>query len=160
MRTYDLSPLFRYTVGFDRMQRLMDTALDRSEVTYPPYNVETDGENAYRISVAVAGFGRKDLDVVVENDTLTISGKRGDETDGVTYLHRGIAGRSFRLRFNVADHIRVRGADLDNGVLVVDLEREVPDELKPSRIEIKTHPVKSLAKKAKNLIGTETKKAA
>ncbi len=159
MRTYDFSPMFRHSVGFDRMQRLMDAATARTEVTYPPYNIETDGEDAYRVTVAVAGFGDGDLDVTLEKETLTISGNKADGAEDGTFLHRGIAGRNFQLKFNLADHIKVKGANLENGVLVVDLEREVPEELKPRQIEIKTNPIKSLAKKAKKMIGAEKKAA-
>ena len=159
MRTYDFSPMFRHSVGFDRMQRLMDAAMARTEVTYPPYNIETDSGDAYRVTVAVAGFGENDLDVTLENETLTISGKKADEAEDAAYLHHGIAGRNFQLKFNLADHIKVNGANLENGVLVVDLEREVPEELKPRQIKIKTDPIKSLAKKAKKLIGAEKKAA-
>ena len=159
MRTYDFTPMFRHSVGFDRMQRLMDAAMARTEVSYPPYNIETDGEDTYRVTVAVAGFDKNDLDVTLENDTLTITGKKDEETEGVTYLHHGIAGRSFQLKFNLADHIKVLNADLENGVLVIDLEREVPEALKPRQIEIKTHPVKSLAEKAKKMITGEDKAA-
>ena len=159
MRTYNLSPMFRHSVGFDRMQRLMDAATTKTEVSYPPYNIETDGDDAYRVTVAVAGFDKKDLDITLENDTLSITGKKEDEAEGVSYLHRGIAGRSFQLKFNLADHIKVLNADLENGVLAVDLEREVPEALKPRQIEIKTHPVKSLAEKAKKMISGEDKAA-
>ena len=159
MRTYDFSPMFRHSVGFDRMQRLMDAATTRTEVSYPPYNIETDGEDAYRVTVAVAGFGEDDLDVTLEKETLTISGKKAEEAEGEAFLHRGIAGRNFQLKFNLADHIKVSGANLENGVLVVDLVREVPEELKPRQIEIKTKPIKSLAKKAKKMIGVDKKAA-
>ena len=159
MRTFDFTPMFRHSVGFDRMQRLMDAATARTEVSYPPYNIETDGEDAYRVTVAVAGFGEDDLDVTLENDTLTISGKKANEAEEVAYLHRGIAGRDFQLKFNLADHIKVNGANLENGVLVVDLEREVPEELKPRQIEIQTNPIKTLAKKAKKMIGAEKEAA-
>lgn len=159
MRTYDFSPMFRHSVGFDRMQHLMDAASGRTEASYPPYNIETDGEDVYRVTVAVAGFDRKDLEVTLENDTLMISGKKEDEAEDVSYLHRGIAGRSFLLKFNLADHIKVLNADLENGVLAVDLEREVPEAMKPRQIEIKTHPVKSLAEKAKKMITGEDKAA-
>jgi len=155
MRTYDFSPMFRHSVGFDRMQRLMDAALARTEVTYPPYNIETDGEDAYRVTVAVAGFGKNDLDVTVENDTLTISGRKAEQAGGANFLHRGIAGRDFQLKFSLADHIKVNGSNLENGVLVVDLDREVPEELKPRQIEIRTHPIKSLVEKAKKMVGAE-----
>ena len=156
MRAYDFSPLFRYSVGFDRLQRLMDSALERTEVSYPPYNIESVGENAYRITVAVAGFGEGDLDVTVADDTLSISGSKEDEDKVTAYLHRGIAERAFQLKFNLADHVKVRDAGLENGVLVVTLEREVPEDLKPRKIQIG----KSLVGKAKELIGAEPKKAA
>ena len=159
MRTYDFSPMFRHSVGFDRMQRLMDAAMARTEVTYPPYNIETDGEAVYRVTVAVAGFGEDDLDVTLENETLTIGGNKTNEAKDAAFLHRGIAGRDFQLKFNLADHIKVNGANLENGVLVVDLEREVPEELKPRQIEIKTSPIKSLAKKAKKMIGADKQAA-
>ena len=159
MRTFDFTPMFRHSVGFDRMQRLMDAATARTEVSYPPYNIETDGEDAYRVTVAVAGFGEDDLDVTLENDTLTISGKKANEAEEAAYLHRGIAGRDFQLKFSLADHIKVNGAKLENGVLVVDLEREVPEELKPRQIEIQTNPIKTLAKKAKKMIGADKKAA-
>lgn len=159
MRTYDFSPMFRHSVGFERMQRLMDAATARTETSYPPYNIETDGEDAYRVIVAVAGFDKKDLDVTLENDTLSITGRKDDEGQDVTYLHQGIAGRSFQLKFNLADHIKVLNADLENGVLAIDLEREVPDALKPRQIEIKARPNKSLAERAKKLITGEDKAA-
>ena len=159
MITYDLTPIFRHSVGFDRMQRLIDAATERTEVTYPPYNIETDGEHAYRVTVAVAGFGEPDLDVTLENETLTISGKKADFSNTSNFLHQGIAGRNFQLKFNLADHIKVNGANLENGVLVVDLEREVPEELKPRQIEIKNKPIKSLAGKSKRLIRGDRKAA-
>ena len=156
MRAYDFSPLFRYSVGFDRLQRLMDSARERTEVSYPPYNIERVDENAYRITVAVAGFAEGDLDVTVADDTLTIGGSKEDADKVTAYLHRGIAERAFQLTFNLADHVMVRDAALENGVLVVTLEREVPEELKPRKIQIG----KSLVGKAKELIGAEPKKAA
>ena len=159
MRTYNLSPMLRHSVGFDRMQRLVDAASTKSEVSYPPYNIETDGEDAYRVTVAVAGFDKRELDVSLEDDTLSITGKKEDEVEGVSYLHRGIGGSSFQLKFNLADHIKVLNAGLVNGVLAVDLEREVPEALKPRQIEIKTRPVKSFAEKAKNMITGEDKAA-
>ena len=159
MRTYDFSPMFRYSVGFDRMQRLMDAASARTAATYPPYNIETDSKDTYRITVAVAGFDKNELDMTVENGTLTITGNKADEAEGANFLHRGIAGRDFRLQFSLAEHIEINGANLKNGVLVVDLEREVPEELKPRQIEIKNNPVKSLAEKAKKMIGADKKAA-
>ena len=160
MRTYDFSPIFRHSVGFDRMQRLMDATSTHREASYPPYNIENDGEDAYRITVAVAGFSEDDLDVTLENETLTLSGKKESPGSHATYLHQGIANRSFHLRFNLADHIKVQKANLMNGELVIDLEREVPEALKPRNIKINTHPIKSLAAKAKELAEIEDKKAA
>ena len=160
MPTYDLSPMFRYSVGFDRMQQLMDAALSRSEATtYPPYNIETDGENSYRVSLAVAGFNKKELDIFVENETLTVTGSKADIDDANNYLHHGIAGRNFKLQFNLAEHIKIVGANLENGVLSIDLERELPDALKPRQIKIGSNPVKSFAEKAKKMISVEQEAA-
>ena len=160
MRTYDFTPIFRNSVGFDRMQRLINATNTHREASYPPYNIENDGENAYRITVAVAGFTEDELDVIVENESLTLSGKKADSSNSSTFLHQGIANRSFKLRFSLADHIKVQKANLMNGELVIDLEREVPEALKPRHIKINTHPIKSLAAKAKELAGIEDKKAA
>lgn len=162
MRTFDFSPLFPSTIGFDRFQRVFDESLERasSVPTYPPYNIEAVDENAYRITMAVAGFSQDDLDVTVEADRLTISGKIEDFTEEAQYLHRGIATRAFQRSFDLADHLKVVGSNLENGVLIIDLEREVPEELKPRRIEISSSPAATLAKKAKNLLGADTKKAA
>lgn len=140
MRTIDFSPLFRSTVGFDRMQRLMDAAMraDESNLSYPPYNIESCGENAYRITMAVAGFDQDDLDVTVKENTLTISGKARADDEGAVFLHRGIAGRSFVRHFQLADHIRIAGAELKNGLLHVDLAREIPEAMKPRKIAIQS----------------------
>ena len=159
MLTYDFTPMLRHSVGFDRIHRLWEAANTRSEVSYPPYNIETDGEDAYRISVAVAGFDRDELDLTLDHDELTITGKKEGDADSVSYLHRGIAGRSFNLKFNLADHVKVVCANLENGILVVDLEREIPEELKPRTIKIETHPIKDLAVKAKKMISGDTKAA-
>ena len=159
MHTYDFTPMFRHSVGFDRIQRLMASASARTEASYPPYNIEADGEDTYRIIVAVAGFDKKDLDITLEEDTLSIIGKKEDEAEDVSYLHRGIAGRSFQLKFNLADHIKVRNADLANGELKIDLEREVPEALKPRQIEIKTRRVQSLDDKPKKMITGEERAA-
>ena len=140
MRSLDLSPLFRATVGFDRMMNMLDSAsrLDESALSYPPYNIEKTGEDAYRISMAVAGFGEADLDVTVTEQTLVISGRKETEAkEGATYLHRGIANRAFERRFDLADHIKVASASLENGLLSIDLEREVPEAMKPRTIAIK-----------------------
>lgn len=142
MRTLDFSPLFRSAVGFDRMQRQLNAALnaDESALSYPPYNIEARGDDAYRITMAVAGLDADTLDVTQKENTLVIAGRPRKDGAGesVTYLHRGIAGRAFERRFELADHIRVSGADLRNGLLHVDLVREVPEEKKPRRIAIQT----------------------
>ena len=137
MDGFDFSPLFRSTIGFDRLTRLMDTAsqLDSSS-SYPPYNIEATGENAYRLTMAVAGFGTDDLEITAKEGALLVTGKARKEDEGKHYLHRGIARRAFERRFQLADHIRVAGASLDNGLLHVDLVREVPEALKPRKIEI------------------------
>ena len=141
MRNFDLSPLYRSTVGFDRLAGMLDQLMagDAPAPTYPPYNIEKTGESAYRITVAVAGFGEGDLNVEVKNQQLTITASKR-ETEGEAkpvYLHRGIAERGFERRFQLADHVRVNGAELVNGLLHVDLVREVPEELKPRTIAIK-----------------------
>ncbi|MFQ5775999.1 MAG: Hsp20 family protein [Kiloniellaceae bacterium] len=143
MRTMDLSPLLRATVGFDRMMNLLDAAtrLDEGALSYPPYNIEKTGEDAYRIVMAVAGFGEDDLDVTVKESSLVISGKKDKaeaEDANVKYLHRGIATRAFERRFDLADHIKVTGARLENGLLYIDLVHEVPEAMKPRRIKVET----------------------
>ncbi len=150
MRTIDFSPLFRHSIGFDRMQRLLDSAarIEQSANTYPPYNIENVGEDGYRISLAVAGFGEKDLDVTVIENTLVVSGKLNEDGEDSTYLHRGIAGRAFERRFDLADHIKVIGGSLVNGMLNIDLQREVPEEKKPRKIAIETRDAKRIEKKA------------
>lgn len=142
MRTVDFSPLFRHSVGFDRLQLLADAALqgDNGANSYPPYNIEQVGEDGYRISMALAGFSEADLDVTAKENTLVVSGKL-PETEDVTYLHRGIAGRAFERRFELADHIKVSGADLVNGLLHIELVCEVPEEKKPRTIAINTKKI-------------------
>ena len=138
MRNYDLSPLYRATVGFDRIADLMDRVLtsDVGQNTYPPYNIEKIDDNAYRISVAVAGFSPDELSVEVKDATLTIAARKADEAGERNYLHRGIATRAFERRFALADHVKVTGAIAENGMLHIDLMRETPEALKPRRIEI------------------------
>lgn len=138
MRTYDLSPLYRSTVGFDRLTSIMDSVLstDSSQSGYPPYNIEKNDENAYRISVAVAGFAENDLSIEAKDGQLVISGKKVTEGKEVNYLHRGIATRAFEKRFQMADHVRATTASIENGLLHVDLVREVPEALKPRTIKI------------------------
>ena len=142
MRGYDLSPLYRSTIGFDRLFSLLDqhSGLDSAAPTYPPYNIERTGENAYRISVAVAGFAVTDLSIETKENTLTIHGSReregGSETAKPEVLYQGIAARSFERRFQLADHVQVTGASLENGLLHVDLTRELPEAQKPRKIPI------------------------
>jgi molecular chaperone IbpA len=147
MRSFDLSPLFRSTVGFDRMFDMLDQAADTSQ-GYPPYNIERSDETHYRITVAVAGFAEKDLSVDVRDGLLTVAGKRED-ADKQAYLHHGIAGRAFERRFQLAEHVEVRGAKLENGLLHVDLERIVPEEKKPRRITINAPDLKAIEGTAK-----------
>ncbi len=138
MRHFDLTPLYRSTVGFDRFNRVFDAIgrVDTPAQTYPPYNIEKSGEDAYRITMAVAGFREADIDVTVTDSTLVITGKQTVDQDGVEYLHRGIAGRPFERRFELADGIKVVGGRLENGLLHVDLVREVPAHKRPRQIKI------------------------
>jgi len=138
MRSYDFSPLYRSTVGFDRLANIMDQVLtsDVSTQSYPPYNIEKTGEDAYRITVAGAGFSDEELSIEARDGQLVISGKKTAEDTNRSYLHRGIATRAFERRFQLADHVRASGAITENGLLHVDLVREVPEALKPRQIEI------------------------
>lgn len=144
MRNYDLSPLFRSTVGFDRMMRLLDTA-SRENVqqatTYPPYNIEKLEEDQYRISMAVAGFADSDIDIVAQNNTLVVTGRSAQDEEKVDesrFLHRGIARRAFERRFELAETVKVTGARMENGLLHIELVREVPEQAKPRKIAIAT----------------------
>ena len=140
MRSFDLTPLFRHSVGFDRLDELFETAFRNAsqENSYPPYNIVKTGEDTYRITLAVAGFGEEDLEIISKENLLTVRGK-GAETDKETaYLHRGIAKRAFEHRFQLADYVRVNGANLTNGLLDVDLVRELPERMKPQQIAIGT----------------------
>lgn len=138
MRSFDLSPLFRYSVGFDRLDDLFETAFrGTQETSYPPYNIVKTGQDAYRITLAVAGFREDELDLVVKENLLTVRGKSADGADEkATYLHRGIAQRAFEHRFQLADHVKVSGASLANGLLDVELVRDVPESAKPQKIAI------------------------
>ena len=139
MTTFDFAPLFRTAIGFDRLARLVDTAASNAEASgYPPYNIERLGEENYRLTMAVAGFSPEELDLVVKDNTLVISGRPATETQKHELLYRGIAGRAFERRFVLADHIVVDGADLNNGLLHVGLKRVVPEALKPRRIAVNT----------------------
>ena len=138
MRNFDLAPLYRATVGFDQIADLMDrvTAAEQGK-TYPPYNIEKTGDDSWRITLAVAGFGTDDLSIEVRENLLVVAAtKAEDAEEGRTYLHRGIATRAFERRFTLAQHVQVTGARTENGLLEIDLVREVPEALKPRRIEI------------------------
>lgn len=138
--SYDYAPLFRSTVGFDRIFNLLENAQRaRSISDWPPYDIVKTGEDSYRISVAVAGFAEDELDITFQSNLLTVTGKKQDASAD-EYLHRGIAGRPFEHRFELADHVRVNGADLRNGLLSIDLVREIPEALKPRKIDIQTSP--------------------
>ena len=150
MRSFDFSPLFRSTVGFDRVFDLLDSVSRYdSAQTFPPYNIERTDENHYRITLAVAGFADKDLNVEVREGVLTVQGKREDAPEKSGYLYQGIAGRAFERRFQLAEYVEVKGAKLENGLLHVDLERVVPEERKPRRIAINGASVKVIDGQAK-----------
>ncbi|MCC6001279.1 MAG: Hsp20 family protein [Pararhodobacter sp.] len=142
MRNFDPTPLFRASVGFDQIADLMDRMLaaEPAQSGYPPYNIEKTDENAYRISVAVAGFSADDLTVEVKENALVLTARKSEEDTGRTYLHRGIATRAFERRFHLADHVKVNGATHVDGMLHIDLVREIPEALKPRRIEIASAP--------------------
>jgi molecular chaperone IbpA len=135
---FDLSPLYRSTVGFDGLASMLDqvASFDEQADNYPPYNIERLTENEYRISMAIAGFGKEDVKIEVKENTLSIRGEKKEADKERTFLHRGIASRAFERRFQLADHVEVRGADVKDGLLSVDLEREVPERLKSRTIEI------------------------
>ena len=141
MRSFDLAPLYRATVGFDQIADLMNRVLstEPTQSTYPPYNIEKTADDAYRISIAAAGFADSDLSVELRGNALIVSAKKSAE-EGRKYLHRGIAARAFERRFTLADHVRVTGAAHVDGMLHIDLAREVPEALKPRRIEIQATP--------------------
>ncbi|MCC5983111.1 MAG: Hsp20 family protein [Rhodobacteraceae bacterium] len=138
MRAFDPTPLYRATVGFDRIADMLDRVMasDVQAPSYPPYNIEKVDENAYRISIAVAGFSAEDLNLEVRENALLVSARREERDEGRTFLHRGIATRAFERRFHLADHVKVTGATHADGMLHIDLVREIPEALKPRRIEI------------------------
>jgi molecular chaperone IbpA len=158
MRTYDLTPFYRSTVGFDRLFSLLDQATSDGSPGYPPYNIERTGENAYRITVAVSGFSKEELSLVAKENTLTIKGEKVANENGKTpseVLYRGIAARAFERSFQLADHVTVKNASLENGLLHVDLEREIPEAKKPRSI-----PISTSAQAAQVVDGTAEKAAA
>ncbi|MGV1768480.1 Hsp20 family protein [Rhizobium rhizogenes] len=142
---HNYAPLFRSSVGFDRVFDLLENAQrGRSISDWPPYDIVKTGDDSYRISIAVAGFGNDDLDITFQSNLLTVTGKK-EEAPAEGYLHRGIAGRPFEHRFELADHVRVNGADLNNGLLSIDLVREIPEALKPRKISIESAPASAPA---------------
>jgi len=154
--SYDYAPLFRSSVGFDRIFNLLENAQRaRSISDWPPYDIVKTDDDSYRISIAVAGFAQEDLDITFQSNLLSVTGKK-QEASADSYLHRGIAGRSFEHRFELADHVRVNGADLSNGLLSIDLVREIPEALKPRKISIQSTPALSSSRPAQ----IEARKAA
>jgi molecular chaperone IbpA len=148
MTRFDFSPLYRSAIGFDHLGRLLDQALVDEDVGYPPYNIEKTGEDAYRITMAVAGFGEDDLNIVAQENTLNVSAKAKAADEKTEFLYRGIAGRAFERRFQLADHIKVVGAQFVNGLLHIDLVREVPEARRPRSIKIEAGASKTLEAKA------------
>ena len=138
MDRFDFSPLFRSTIGFDRLTRLVDAAtrVDNSSLAYPPYNIEKTGEDAYRLTMAVAGFSPDELDLTAQENSLLVTGKAKKEDEESRYLHRGIARRAFERRFSLADFVEVKHASFEDGLLQVELERKVPESMKPRKIDI------------------------
>ncbi len=139
MTTFDLSPLYRTAIGFDRMADMLANANRSDSNGYPPYNIESLGEDKYRITMAVAGFAEEDLDITSEQNTLTVAGNKAEpetQEEGREFLYRGIATRSFERRFQLADYVKVKGASLENGLLHIVLEREIPERMKPRKVEI------------------------
>lgn len=145
MRQFDLTPFYRSTVGFDRLFSLLDQVNGDGSPGYPPYNIERTGEDAYRISMAVAGFSETEISIEAHRNVLTVKGERANEStgEGSELLYRGIASRAFERRFQLADHVEVVGATLKNGLLHIDLKRTIPEELKPRKIEISAAPAKA-----------------
>ena len=157
MRTFDFSPLYRSAIGFDRLYSMLDdaTRTAQSQPTYPPYNIELIGEDNYRITMAIAGFDESELNIQTENNTLTISGKKEESDKERHFLHQGIAARNFEHHFQLADHVNVSGANLSNGLLHIDLVREIPEAMKPHRV-----PINAGNTRQKKLLEGDTEKAA
>ena len=146
---FDYTPLYRSSVGFDRLFRMLDEAASVEPITYPPYNIERLGDDDYRITIAIAGFGPQDVNIEAKGNTLTVTGKKADKQQTGEVLHQGIAARGFERRFQLADHVEVKGADMDNGLLHIALKREVPEALKPRQIPIGNAPkLKAIDNKA------------
>ena len=150
MRNFDFAPLYRSSIGFDRVASLLDSLsrTEQSQPSYPPYNIELTGEDKYRISMAVAGFDRSELNIEVNENNLTIAAQKREDDKERTYLHQGIAARNFERRFQLADHVRVVAAKFENGLLHIDLVRELPEAVKPRTIEIETPESKGVEHQA------------
>lgn len=161
MNSIDLTPLYRSSIGYDRLGALLDSALCGSDLSadYPAYSIEMLDENHYAITLAVAGFDNSELDLSVENNVLSVRGQKGEEQAKRNYLHQGIANRTFERKFNLAEHVEVTDADLSNGLLTVNLVREIPEAMKPRRIAI-NQPASKLEHKAKTKTGDTTKDVA
>lgn len=139
MRSYDLTPFYRTAIGFDRLAKMLnESQRNENEISYPPYNIELVDENAYKIVMAVAGFQQDELEIETEHQALRVTGRKAKKEQETTYLHRGIATRDFEHKFQLADHVKVTGAQLENGLLTIALVREIPEALKPRKIEIGT----------------------
>ncbi len=138
MRTFDFSPLYKSAIGFDRLAQILDAAhrSEQSQPSYPPYNIELTGENQYCITMAVAGFDINEVEIEVDHGVLRVSGKKSADTEGRQFLYRGIAGRDFERKFQLADYVQVTGANMSNGLLNIELRREIPEFLKPRKIAI------------------------
>lgn len=147
-------PLFRTTIGFDRLARLLDAAQKQADPasSFPPYDIMMDGDDRYRITMSVAGFSREEIDIQTQENLLTIMGRKKQKETGGEYLHRGIAERNFKTEFQLADHVEVKGAHLSDGLLTIDLVRDVPEEKRPKAIEIKSSAPASFLDKAKKLL--------
>jgi len=162
MSRYDFSPLFRSTIGFDRMANLLDAAMKTadSDISYPPYDIVQADDDHYRITLSLAGFTEEELTVEQQDRSLVVSGSKKERKESSSFLHRGIATRDFRHEFQLADHVSVTGANLSNGLLTIDLVREVPEDMKPRRIEIREGAPAGLIGKAKKLLSDKSQKAA
>ena len=162
MNKFDFSPLFRHSIGYDRLEEYLHSAVQRQNQgsAYPPYDIESVSEDFYQISIAVAGFAADDLEITQADNSLLIKGKRKTEENQKSYLHQGIATRSFDRRFDLAEHVKVVNANLDNGMLIIDLEREVPEALKPRQISINLGPSNDTGDKSKKLQYNQNKRAA
>ncbi|WMT86389.1 Hsp20 family protein [Pelagibacterium sp. 26DY04] len=150
MQRYDFSPFYRSTVGFDRLFSRLDNLVGEDAKTYPPYNIERTGDDTYRVTIAVAGFSSGDIAIETKENSLQVKGSRAANGDKREFLHRGIAERAFELRFQLADYVEVSGASLENGLLHIDLKREIPESKRPRQIEIKSNGAQTIEDKTVN----------